>query len=216
MAKFQAARHLRAVVVSTPTCVKSFMLKYIEICHLLNRQKDHMQETKETASITKLTIAQRLGLRPKPLRPPFLPEEEIRNLKRQSEYCIQIFQILKSSVEIMDEVDLLLHPLKSELNWPLGEKFPLDFTKSTITTSTSTSSTSTIKRSEERYHGNRWNVPSHLLDAVFYCSGMPITADIADSKEASTLLYCIICYYTVLYITIQYYLQLYCYIEYRI
>ena len=27
---------------------------------------------------------------------------------------------------LMDEVDMLLNPLKSELRWPLGEKQPLD------------------------------------------------------------------------------------------
>lgn len=28
------------------------------------------------------------------------------------------------------QVDLILHPLKSELNWPIGGKRPLDFTRS--------------------------------------------------------------------------------------
>ena len=83
----------------------------------------------------------------------------------------QIFEIFRASVEIMDEVDLLLHPLKSELNWPLGEKQPLDFTNSTASGS-----------------GLRWNIPSYLLDAIFGCCGMPILADIAESREASGLL----------------------------
>jgi hypothetical protein len=26
----------------------------------------------------------------------------------------------------MDEVDVLLHPLRSELNFPIGHKFPID------------------------------------------------------------------------------------------
>ena len=29
---------------------------------------------------------------------------------------------MMDSIEIMDEVDIILHPLKSELNWPLGAK----------------------------------------------------------------------------------------------
>jgi len=45
-----------------------------------------------------------------------------------------------------DEVDLILHPLKSELNFPIGDKFDLD-------------------GSDE---GERWNLPIHLLDAIFY------------------------------------------------
>ncbi len=118
------------------------MLKFLEICHLLSRQKDTAQEEKERLIVTKLTIAQRLGLRPKPLRASFLSNEEARGLRRQAELCMQIFDMFKTGVEIMDEVDLLLHPLRSELNWPLGDKFPLDFTKS-----------------GERYHGMRWLLP---------------------------------------------------------
>ncbi len=64
------------------------------------------------------------------------------------------------------EVDLILHPLKSELNWPLGQKEPLDFTRS------------------RAGNGLRWNLPGHLLDAILSCSGMAILAEMADSKEA--------------------------------
>jgi len=148
------------------------MLKFLEICHLLNRQKNFAQEQSESFAVTKLTIAQRLGLRPKALRQPFLADDEVRALRRQSEYCSQIFQIFKTGVEIMDEVDLLLHPLRSELNWPLGLKMPLDFTRSN-------------SKSGEGVHGNRWVLPGYLFDAIFSCSGMPMTTDIADSKQAS-------------------------------
>jgi hypothetical protein len=47
---------------------------------------------------------------------------------------------------LLDEVDLILHPLKSELNFPIGEKFDLD-------------------GAEE---GERWGLPIHLMDAIFY------------------------------------------------
>jgi len=40
---------------------------------------------------------------------------------------------------------MILHPLKSELNWPLGKRKPLD------------------------YGASRWAIPFHLLDALFYC-----------------------------------------------
>ena len=150
------------------------MLKYIEICHLLNRQRNFAQEQKEKIAVMKLTLAQRLGLRSKKVKDSFLTTEEIRSLKFQAELCTQIFEIWKSGIEIMDEVDLLLHPLKSELNWPLGLKIPLDFTRSTSS-----------KAKDEKCHGYRWVMPGYLLDAVFSCSGMAVTADIADSKEAS-------------------------------
>ena len=46
------------------------------------------------------------------------------------------------------QVDLISHPLKSELNWPLGKKEPLDFTRS------------------RAGDGLRWQIPFYLLDAV--------------------------------------------------
>ena len=49
---------------------------------------------------------------------------------------------------LLDEVDLILHPLKSELNFPIGAKFDLD--------------------GSER--GERWSLPIHLIDAIFYAS----------------------------------------------
>ena len=51
----------------------------------------------------------------------------------------------------MDEVDLILHPLKSELNFPIGPKEPLDLT-----------------RSSKGSKGLRWEIPFHMLDALFY------------------------------------------------
>jgi hypothetical protein len=45
----------------------------------------------------------------------------------------------------MDEVDILLHPLKSELNFPMGRKDAIDLA------------------------GYRWDLPIHLLDAFFLC-----------------------------------------------
>ena len=47
-------------------------------------------------------------------------------------------------VALLDEVDLLLHPLRSELNFPIGKKHPLPLSP------------------------RRWVLPMHLLDAVFF------------------------------------------------
>ena len=57
---------------------------------------------------------------------------------------IKILDMWKEGVLIMDEVDVLLHPLRSELNFPIGHKYPIDLS------------------------GYRWNLPIHLCDAVFY------------------------------------------------
>lgn len=51
-------------------------------------------------------------------------------MRQQLRVCSKIFQLLQAGGLILDEVDLILHPLKSELNWPLGKKEALDFTSS--------------------------------------------------------------------------------------
>jgi hypothetical protein len=106
----------RGVVVATPTTVKSIALSYIEV----------LQQLKEAYS---------LGVRSK-----------LDELKVQADELSKILQLFKEGVMLLDEVDLILHPLKSELNFPIGDKFDLD-------------------GSEE---GERWNLPIHLLDAVFF------------------------------------------------
>ena len=41
--------------------------------------------------------------------------------------CVEVTLFLRNhGIELIDEVDLILHPLKSELNWPLGDKLPLE------------------------------------------------------------------------------------------
>ncbi|KAJ1425171.1 hypothetical protein B484DRAFT_93375, partial [Ochromonadaceae sp. CCMP2298] len=175
LCKLQTARIMRAVVVSTPSSIKSFMLKFLEICHNLSRHKNLQLEAKETMkaasifSIKKVRALLGLG-NPRTLSSGELTLSEIEASRRQAVLAADIFKLFRGSVEIMDEVDIILHPLKSELNWPLGAKEPLDFTRSRVG------------------NGLRWGLPAHLLDAIFACTGIPIIADIADSKVAMGIL----------------------------
>ena len=57
---------------------------------------------------------------------------------------------VRESTLIIDEVDLVLHPLKSELNYPIGPKEPLDLART------------------KKEKGLRWQVPFHLIDALFF------------------------------------------------
>jgi hypothetical protein len=175
LAKLEIARYNRAVIVSTPSSIKSFMLKFLELCHNLERQKNLMLEKKEKEAINSFfSLSKVRGLLGISSSTTFssgeLTLDDIHNARIQLQLCEKIFNILQESIEIMDEVDIILHPLKSELNWPLGLKDPLDFTRSR--------------------HGNglRWAIPSHLLDAIFGVCKMPILADIADSRVAVTIL----------------------------
>jgi thiol-disulfide isomerase/thioredoxin len=77
---------------------------------------------------------------------------------------VRAMQMFSSGVLIMDEVDLLLHPLRSELNFPIGAKHPLDFTP------------------------ERWNLAIHLIDAVFYVERKSISVGFQQSSRAHTIL----------------------------
>lgn len=91
-------------------------------------------------------------------------------LRTQAVVGVEVLGKLVSSAALLDEVDLILHPLKSELNWPLGAKFPLDFTHSPGTGSV----------------GRRWLAPYHILDAFFYCAHfMTRTARAVSAMERS-------------------------------
>ena len=57
----------------------------------------------------------------------------------------RVLRQLQSGVLIMDELDTITHPMKAELNFPIGIKEPLDFGED----------------------GSRWDVPLHLWDAIF-------------------------------------------------
>jgi hypothetical protein len=70
--------------------------------------------------------------------------------------------ILRESLLLIDEVDLVLHPLKSELNYPIGPKEPLDCSNSQSIDRTQSNQTLRLKGV-----GLRWGVVLHLLE-VFY------------------------------------------------
>lgn len=64
-----------------------------------------------------------------------------------------------------------MQPLKSELNWPLGVKRPLDFTRA--------------RPGSKLGNGLRWQVPFHLLEAFFYYTEGRMVVDLAfqDSRR---------------------------------
>lgn len=106
----------RGIVVATPTTIKSIMLSYIEVLQHINEFKSLGQHTK------------------------------VVELAAQASELAKILKLFREGVMLLDEVDLILHPLKSELNFPIGDKFDLDGSDD----------------------GIRWGLPIHLMDALFY------------------------------------------------
>ena len=161
--KLCKARDSKAIICATPTSVKSFMLKFVEMMRHLERSKTGAQTAPPSGGMFLSRIAQR-----------FREQSVVTELTVNPEdvyYCTEILKLFKEGVLLLDEVDLLLHPLKSELNWPIGEKHPIDFT-----------------RSKKFGIGLRWDATWHLLDAIFYASTKKMSVDFSDSREALTIL----------------------------
>eukprot|EP00457_Paulinella_chromatophora_P000002 gb/GEZN01000002.1/.p1 GENE.gb/GEZN01000002.1/~~gb/GEZN01000002.1/.p1 ORF type:complete len:6816 (+),score=1425.09 gb/GEZN01000002.1/:114-20561(+) len=108
----------RGIVVATPTSVKSIMLSFVETL-------GNLRKAKESAAVD--------GRR-------------LKQLELQATELAKVLQTFREGVMLLDEVDLILHPLKSELNFPMGEKDDLDVSQ----------------------QGERWGLPIHLMDAIFF------------------------------------------------
>merc|ERR1719424_1205947 len=77
---------------------------------------------------------------------------------------VEVMRVYRSSCLIMDEVDLLLHPLKSELNFPIGKKHALDVSP------------------------QRWQCAIHCCDAVFYAERRSMSVSFEQSARARAVL----------------------------
>jgi hypothetical protein len=159
--KLLKARAAGGIVIANPTTLKSFALKFVETVNAIIETRQQIEERKrhgpeEGRSFSLLALIGRA-------------KDKVGDdmgklliaLQKQARLCTKILDVFRTGTLLLDEVDLILHPLKSELNWPMGPKDPLDFT------------TATRRRGDKRTSGEvglRWQVPFHLLDAVFFAS----------------------------------------------
>ena len=146
--KLLKARDTKAIVVCQPTSIKAFLLKLVQCFHLLS-----LSRSADDAESVGGAIASAFGNLTRGLKRAVgghdAHAEQVAALREQAERCVEVYQLFQSSALLLDEVDLCLHPLKAELNWPLGDKLALDFTQG------------------ER-QGLRWRIPFFLLDGIFY------------------------------------------------
>jgi len=77
---------------------------------------------------------------------------------------VEVMKVYRNSCLIMDEVDLLLHPLKSELNFPVGKKQSLDVSP------------------------QRWQCAIHCCDAVFFVERKTMSVNFEQSARAHAVL----------------------------
>ena len=71
-------------------------------------------------------------------------------------------EVLREGVVLIDEVDWVLHPLKSELNFPTGLKNQIDFAPT------------------------RWDLPLHLISAIFLANPNKGPPSASSQKEKRT------------------------------
>ena len=165
--KLCKARDSKAVICATPTSVKSFMLKFVEMMKILEEKKFGSARRKQQnngifGAFSLSAIARRFRDQVEIVQTSVEPQEVY--------YCAEIMKLFRSGVLLLDEVDLLLHPLKSELNWPIGHKDPIDYSRSKLGI------------------GIRWDLFWHSLDAIFYAYRGKMSVDFKDSREAITIL----------------------------
>ena len=128
--KLLIAKLSRGVVISTPTTIKSIMLKFLELLKMVT------DPSSPRTSVVESDAAE-LG---------------------------RVLQLFRESILIMDEVDLILHPMKSELNFPIGEKIELDFSP------------------------QRWQMPIHLIDGIFFAERKRMSVGFKQSMRAKQIL----------------------------
>ena len=129
--KLRTAQSEAGVVVTTPTAIKALMLRYIENLSVL-------RDAKTTSALSSLSRFHRF----------------VADQQRLVE-ALKIFT--QDGVLLCDEIDLLLHPLRSELNFPVGAKFDLDFSPT------------------------RWNYPMFLLNLLLCANHCARTGDGDDA-----------------------------------
>jgi thiol-disulfide isomerase/thioredoxin len=135
--KLESARSEGSIICAAPESIKALFLKFVEQLHSVEAMPPIEAEKHE---------------RLQEQTDRFQERAEKRAL--MADAIVPIFDLWKSGVLIMDEVDVLLHSLRSELNFPIGEKKPIDLS------------------------GPRWFLPLHIFDGLFFRTQNRVTSEI--------------------------------------
>ncbi|KNC75779.1 hypothetical protein SARC_11702, partial [Sphaeroforma arctica JP610] len=162
--KLMKARETKGVIIATDTAVKAFQLKFVEVVHNLDR----LQTAVRDSSDSRVRQFAEMFMDPLGDRKSAAKTLSVEGpkLHEQADLAVRTLEIFRQGTVIVDEVDLILHPLKSELNYPIGPKNAIDLARK----------------------GMRWDIPLYLLDALFYATEGRTTARLAQSNESEALL----------------------------
>ncbi|CAJ1427871.1 unnamed protein product, partial [Effrenium voratum] len=146
--KLEACRRAGGIVCSSPEAIKSMMLKLIEQLHALSSY-DFSQLAPGAANRSNRDMVRQ--------------REVLERRSGMADAAVQLLKLWRTGIVIMDEVDVLLHPLKSELNFPIGFRDPIDLS------------------------GHRWNLPIHIIEGLFAeqksDDGDTVEADMASDPQ---------------------------------
>ncbi|CAK0887697.1 unnamed protein product [Prorocentrum cordatum] len=178
-AKLEAAQCSRAAVVAAPASIKSVLLRQVELILSLGElRKLRLAADAGAAERAFFRLPAWLGGSKGGSSPEQFGGLVNRQEKARAEevrVCGRILALFHRGVLLLDEVDLLLDPLKSELNWPLGQKVPLDLTD--------------MGAAARKQQGFRYRLPFFLLDAVLAAAaGQPESAVFAARRKAQEAL----------------------------
>ena len=113
------------MVLAAPESIKSLALKFVEQLHAVDSFRENHGKSKRESEIEGAI------------------KERMQAKSDMADELVHVLRLWKEGVLVMDEVDVLLHPLKSELNFPIGSKYPIDM------------------------HGYRWDLPIFLIGQLF-------------------------------------------------
>ena len=162
--KLKEARNNGGIVCTTPATIKSIVNRYVELMNngfeFVNSCK-HLQfshtvpKLKSVATSwasARLSNSKKKSQSSKAAR----VEQKIKMCMEETKAAhglAEILHVFRSGILLMDEVDMLLHPLRSELNFPVGDKYPLTPAP------------------------HRWSLPIHIIDGFLYAASYPSSLD---------------------------------------
>jgi hypothetical protein len=175
--KLQKAQRDCGIILSTPRAVKSLMLRYVENCFGLQTTKFEMRaKTMHMQKLLALEHAevedswkqfidyQRVQLEAHRARINLKAcRDHASSLENKQRLLGKALRLFQGSIALIDEVDMVMHPLKSELNFPVGARKLADFAP------------------------DRWDLPQHLLGAILEAHGTVMAGKVEGTELALEL-----------------------------
>eukprot|EP00439_Symbiodinium_sp_Y106_P021975 s2940_g2.t1 len=202
--KLLHAQASRAVLCSGPTALKSLLLRFVLTLHAIDvAQSKEVERTEVNRSKGFLGSSMKSLLSWPSFSGRNAAAERLEALRFEASALRWALGVFRGAVLLLDDIDLLMHPLRSELHWPLGDQHKLDFTSTASgvrelsetpetleTTSAEPGQASGVSFASSGAVGARWQLGFHLLDGFFSCQAKagPAVASLQGVTSAQAVL----------------------------